>query len=259
VARKTIGSKSQFSGRPLAGRTEESPVTLRVGPAVATTGSPRPDRYDRIAIQRQETGLPWPAWRQLSRSPVLPAGADPKGPPVSTPPASRASTRTDTAGTVKAIKTIEAVDGVSTSRRPHDLPSVAIARLNAISLPALRMALGAVYLWFGGLKVAGVSPVADLVEGTVRFLGPPPWFVPALGLVEVGIGAWLLVGRRLRPLLPIFAGHMVGTFAVLVTQPAMAFQDGNPLELTSTGEFVVKNLVLLAAGAAVLTAGAARR
>lgn len=42
--------------------------------------------------------------------------------------------------------------------------------------------------------------------------------------------------------------HLSGTFLVLVTQPAVAFQDGNPLALTMTGEFVVKNVVLIAAG-----------
>jgi putative oxidoreductase len=41
---------------------------------------------------------------------------------------------------------------------------------------------------------------------------------------------------------------MMGTFLVLVIQPEVAFQDGNPLLLTTEGEFVIKNLVLLSAG-----------
>ena len=45
--------------------------------------------------------------------------------------------------------------------------------------------------------------------------------------------------------------HLLGTFTVLVTQPDLAFQQGNPLLLTVEGEFVVKNLVLLSAGLAL--------
>jgi len=38
---------------------------------------------------------------------------------------------------------------------------------------------------------------------------------------------------------------------VLIVQPDIAFQRGNPLLLTVEGEFVVKNLVLLSAGMVV--------
>ena len=45
--------------------------------------------------------------------------------------------------------------------------------------------------------------------------------------------------------------QMLGTFLVWVTQPGDSFQDGNPLLLTTTGEFVLKNLVLIAAAMVV--------
>jgi uncharacterized membrane protein YkgB len=38
-----------------------------------------------------------------------------------------------------------------------------------------------------------------------------------------------------------------------VTQPHIAFIDGNPFMLTMTGEFVIKNLVLMAAGLVLAT------
>ncbi len=41
--------------------------------------------------------------------------------------------------------------------------------------------------------------------------------------------------------------HLIGTFLVMIVQPAVAFQNGNPLLLTTEGEFVVKNLVLISA------------
>jgi uncharacterized membrane protein YphA (DoxX/SURF4 family) len=135
----------------------------------------------------------------------------------------------------------------------------AISTWQQVSLPVLRVALGIVYLWFGAEKVAGVSPVAQLVRNTVPFVTPPQWFVPAVGVFEVGIGIWLITGLGLRLILPFFVAHMIGTFGVLVIQPGLAFQHGNPFLLTATGEFVVKNLVLLSAGLAVVCWQAGRR
>lgn len=115
---------------------------------------------------------------------------------------------------------------------------------------ALRLALGIVFVWFGALKVFGVTPVAELVARSVYWVDPV-WLVPVLGAAEVVIGLGLIVGRALRVVLALFALQMAGTFLVLVVQPEVAFQGGNPLLLTVEGEFVVKNLVLLAAGMAV--------
>jgi putative oxidoreductase len=114
----------------------------------------------------------------------------------------------------------------------------------------LRIALGVVFLWFGVLKVAGTSPVHDLVAATVPFL-PASWFVPAVGVFEVLAGMALVVAVRVRLVAALTALHLLGTFLVLVVQPAVAFRHGNPLLLSATGEFVVKNLVLLAAALAV--------
>jgi uncharacterized membrane protein YkgB len=132
-----------------------------------------------------------------------------------------------------------------------------VVLLNRISLPLLRASIGLVFIWFGALKVADASPVGDLVAATVPFLDRT-WFVPALGLLEVLLGLGLIVGRQLRLVLPTLVGHLAGTFLVLLVQPDIAFQHGNPLMLTTVGEFVVKNLVLIAGGivlASRLTAG----
>ncbi|MGW2571681.1 hypothetical protein [Streptomyces sp. NPDC001537] len=109
------------------------------------------------------------------------------------------------------------------------------------------MAIGVVYIWFGALKIAGLSPAAQLVRDTVPFT-IPEWFVPAVGAAEAGIGLWFVSGRALHYAAPVFAAHMTGTLAVLVLLPEQAFRHGHVWELTTTGEFVVKNLVLLSAG-----------
>ncbi len=111
----------------------------------------------------------------------------------------------------------------------------------------LRTTLAIVFIWFGTLKVAGVSPVADLVAGTVYWLRPDV-FIPFLGVWEIIVGLGLLWGAALRLVLLLFWLQMAGTFLVLIVRPEIAFQSGNPLLLTVTGEFVIKNLVLIAAG-----------
>jgi uncharacterized membrane protein YphA (DoxX/SURF4 family) len=116
----------------------------------------------------------------------------------------------------------------------------------------LRVALGVVFVWFGALKIANVTPVAGLVADTLAFVPiPPELLLPALGAFEVVAGALLIAGRLLRPVLAVLVAHLVGTFLVLVTLPGVAFQDGNPLLLTTEGEFVVKNLVLIAGALAI--------
>ncbi len=99
------------------------------------------------------------------------------------------------------------------------------------SIVVLRVSVAVVFIWFGALKVFDVTPVADLVGDTVYWVDPD-WFVPLLGVFEIAVGMGLLVRRYLRTVLGLFALQMVGTFLVLVVQPEVAFQDGNPLLLT---------------------------
>ncbi|MFE9136622.1 hypothetical protein [Streptomyces sp. NPDC007355] len=129
-------------------------------------------------------------------------------------------------------------------------------RLHRYGLGALRAGLGGVFVWFGVLKVIGLSPAAALVVAVLPFPAGS-WFVPALGWGEVALGLWLMSGRARAVALPVLAAHLCGTFAVLVLTPSVAFAHANPLLLTLVGEFVVKNVVLLA-GVVVVTTAPAR-
>jgi uncharacterized membrane protein YkgB len=79
----------------------------------------------------------------------------------------------------------------------------------------------------------------------------PQVSVPLVGAFEVALGVGLLVGRWLPVVLAGVALYLSGTFLVLLVRPDVAFVDGNPLLLSVEGEYVVKNLVLLAATAAL--------
>ncbi|HJR96839.1 MAG TPA: DoxX family protein [Actinomycetota bacterium] len=135
-------------------------------------------------------------------------------------------------------------------RRFDDVDDRIRKALGTVGITALRVSVGLVFVWFGLLKIFDVSPVSDLVAQTVYWFDPEV-VVPALGVFEVAVGTLLLLGKWLRTALALFAGQMLGTFLVFIVLPDVAFRDENPLLLTVEGEFVVKNLVLLAAGMVV--------
>jgi putative oxidoreductase len=116
----------------------------------------------------------------------------------------------------------------------------------------MRILMGVLFLWFGGLKVAGLSPVSDLVAGTLPWVDPE-LVVPVLGAVEVLLGCALVMGIALRLALSVLAAHLAGTFLTFVMLPAWMFRDHNPLLLTADGEFVAKNLVLVSAAIVLIT------
>ncbi len=129
----------------------------------------------------------------------------------------------------------------------NKLDQFVIGFMSTYSIALLRMALAITFIWFGALKIFNVSPVADLVASTVYWFSPK-FFVPFLGVWEVVVGLGLLFRIALRLVIFLFLVQMAGTFMVLLFHPEIAFQSGNPLLLTVTGEFVVKNLVLISAG-----------
>ncbi len=135
-------------------------------------------------------------------------------------------------------------------RQAQRIDAGVLSALDRIALPALRISLGVVFIWFGALKLLDVSPVSGLVARTVYWFDPDI-VVPALGVFEIAVGSMLVLNKLLRVALALFAGQMVGTFLVFAVLPNVAFRDGNPLLLTVEGEFVVKNLVLLTAGMVV--------
>lgn len=121
----------------------------------------------------------------------------------------------------------------------------------------LRAALGTVFVWFGALKLIGASPAADLVARTVTFV-PAELFLPVLGIWEIAIGVGFLVRQLLRSSLLLLFLHMPGTMLPLVVLPEACFA-AFPHALTMEGQYIVKNLVLIAAAMVVAGAELGRR
>src|ERR687897_770696 len=100
-----------------------------------------------------------------------------------------------------------------------------IGFMSSYAILIIRHSLGMVFVWFGLLKVMGVSPVFDLASHIVYWL-PSELFVPLLGIWEMAIGVGLLLGKALRVILSLLFLQLAGTFLVLIILPEAAFQGG---------------------------------
>lgn len=116
--------------------------------------------------------------------------------------------------------------------------------------PALRLSLGVIFIWFGILKPLGLSPAESLVLATVRwmpFFDPETW-LHVIGWWEVLIGVTFLIRSTNRLAIALLFLQMVGTFLPLVLVTDVAFQEGHiPYGLTVEGQYIVKNIVIIAA------------
>jgi uncharacterized membrane protein YphA (DoxX/SURF4 family) len=116
----------------------------------------------------------------------------------------------------------------------------------------LRLSLGVVFLWFGALKLfPGLSPAQNLAGETVAKLSfglvAPAVAVPVLAVWECAIGLGLLTGRFLRATLFLLWLQMLGTVTPLFLFPELCFTV-IPIAPTLEGQYILKNLVLVAAG-----------
>jgi uncharacterized membrane protein YkgB len=143
---------------------------------------------------------------------------------------------------------------VSGTRLPEPIDRLDVritSTLARIGVPALRIALGVVFLWFGVLKFfPGVSPAETLAARTIEQLTfgtiQPAVSLPILATWESVIGIGLILHRWMRAILFLLAVQMLGTFTPLVLFPDETFSVW-PLVPTLEGQYIIKNLVLIGA------------
>ena len=116
----------------------------------------------------------------------------------------------------------------------------------------LRIAVGIVFLWFGVLKFfPGLSPAEVLAARTIETmtfgLVKPALSLPILATWETLIGLGLLTGKYMRVTLLLLFTQMLGTITPLFFFPAETFVR-IPYAPTLEGQYIIKNLVLVAAG-----------
>ena len=119
-------------------------------------------------------------------------------------------------------------------------------------ITTLRLSLGFIFVWFGTVKfVPGLSPADGLATRTMEILSfglvPSSVSRPILAAWEVLIGLGLLSGYFLRTTLFLMALQLVGAMTPLVLLPNETWKIV-PIVLTIEGQYIVKDIVLLAAG-----------
>ncbi len=120
------------------------------------------------------------------------------------------------------------------------------------SLSFLRIGMGIVFLWFGGLKFfPGLSPAADLAARTIFILTfgliPQSLSLILLAAIETLIGLGFLTGKFMRLTLALLVFQMAGTLTPLAFFPGETFLHF-PFAPTLEGQYIIKNLVLIGAG-----------
>ncbi len=120
------------------------------------------------------------------------------------------------------------------------------------SVPVLRIGLGVVFLWFGVLKFfPNLSPAQELATRTIETLTfglvQPQLSLPLLAALETLIGLGLLTGKFMRITLLLLLFQMIGTVTPLFLFPGETFTQF-PYAPTLEGQYIIKNIVLVAAG-----------
>jgi uncharacterized membrane protein YkgB len=110
----------------------------------------------------------------------------------------------------------------------------------------LRIAMGIIFIWFGALKPLGLSPAEVFVAKATAWI-PIPGFLYFLAAWEIAIGVCFLRKRLVGFGVVLLMLHMPGTLLPLITLREETFVQF-PFVLTLEGQYIIKNLVLIAAG-----------
>src|SRR5215211_5115459 len=130
--------------------------------------------------------------------------------------------------------------------------------ISRISYPLLRISMGIILAWIGGLKFVDPSPVVGLIGASPFAFLASNAFVYLLGAGEVIVALLLFANIQTKYIGILTMLLFVGTLSIFVTTPKVAYGDaGFPL-LSLPGEFLLKDLVLFAAGASISAMAQAR-
>lgn len=114
-------------------------------------------------------------------------------------------------------------------------------------IPTARFSIFAVYVWFGMLKILGVSPASGLVHAlfgaTISWMSFDTFYI-LFAWFEVLIGVMFIIPKLTRFVLPLLFIHMITTFMPLVFLPSESWNGF--MVLTLPGQYIVKNLVIIA-------------
>ncbi len=127
----------------------------------------------------------------------------------------------------------------------------------AHSIAVLRISLGLIFLLFGILKFfPDTSPAEPLTIRTTDALSfdlvPGHIAIVLIGILETVVGLLLIVGRWMKILVYLLVAQFVGILAPLLLFTGDLF-DGKHHAPDLTGQYVLKDFILLAAGLVVVS------
>jgi uncharacterized membrane protein YkgB len=109
------------------------------------------------------------------------------------------------------------------------------------------VSIAIVFIWFGMLKVLGLSPASGLVHSlfdeTITFMAFDTFYT-LFAWLEVAIGVLFLIPRMERIVIPILLVHMVTTAGPLFFLPTETWSGF--LVPTLVGQYIIKNIVIIA-------------
>ena len=117
----------------------------------------------------------------------------------------------------------------------------------------IRLPLFIIFFWFGLLKVIKLSPAQELIIDTVYwmpFLSPEEW-VLVIGYWEMLIGLFFLTKKTTFYAMLLLFLQMSGTFMPLVLLPSVTFQNSNYLLPSLEGQYIIKNIIIIASALVV--------
>ena len=112
------------------------------------------------------------------------------------------------------------------------------------------LALFVVFVWFGSLKLFGLSPagalVTDLFNHTLGIMVPfsADTFILLLGALEVIIGSLFMIPRMERVAMVLLIPHMITTILPLFLLTSVTWSGF--MIPTLEGQYILKNLVIIA-------------
>ncbi|NVK85862.1 MAG: hypothetical protein HWE21_16165 [Cytophagia bacterium] len=120
----------------------------------------------------------------------------------------------------------------------------------------LRICIGILFLWFGGLKFfPGLSPAEGLASTTIEILTfhlIPDWMImPGLATMEFALGLLLVFSKEFKLTFWLLLFHMCCTILPLFILTDVTFKSF-PFQLTMEGQYIVKNIVIISAAFVLL-------
>ena len=107
-----------------------------------------------------------------------------------------------------------------------------------------RLAIGALFTWFGLNKLLGFKSATSIIAETV-YLGTPETTARLLGLWELAIGLCLIIHPLTRVGLGLLAIRLPGTLLALFVKADVCWHE--PFVPTVQGQYLIKDVVLITA------------